>query len=99
MPTLLIVGETNNGKTVLVNRFRDKHPPLDNPNEDAIILPVLYIQAPPGPDERGIYNAILNRLFEPYGKSEATDSKRDRVISVLKQLDLGMIMIDEIQHL
>lgn len=45
MPNLLIVGETNNGKTVLVNRFRDKHPPLDNPNGDAIILPVLYIQA------------------------------------------------------
>ncbi|MDR0236524.1 TniB family NTP-binding protein [Acinetobacter sp.] len=99
MPNLLIVGETNNGKTVLVNRFRDKHPPLDNPNGDAIILPVLYIQAPPSPDERGIYNAILNRLFEPYGKSEATDSKRDRVVSVLRQLDLGMIMIDEIQHL
>ncbi|MEF3820886.1 TniB family NTP-binding protein [Acinetobacter baumannii] len=99
MPNLLIVGETNNGKTVLVNKFRDKHPPLDNPNGDAVILPVLYIQAPPGPDERGLYNAILNRLFEPYGKSEATDSKRDRVISVLKKLDLGMIMIDEIQHL
>lgn len=34
---------------------------------------VLYIQAPPSPDERGLYNAILNRLFESYGRSEATD--------------------------
>lgn len=99
MPNMLLVGDTNNGKTVLVNKFREIHPPLENLDGESITLPVLYIQAPPSPDERGIYNAILTRLFEPYGKSEATDSKRDRVVSILHQIDLGMIMIDEIQHL
>lgn len=99
MPNMLLIGDTNNGKTVLVNKFREQHPPLENLDGESITLPVLYIQAPPSPDERGIYNAILTKLFEPYGRSEATDSKRDRVVAILHQIDLGMIMIDEIQHL
>jgi len=99
MPNMLIIGDTNNGKTMLVNRFREKHAPQENLDGDAAIIPVLYIQAPPSPDERGIYNAILTRLFEPYARAEATDAKRDRVVSVLKRVQLNMIMIDEIHHL
>ena len=99
MPNMLLIGETNNGKTVLVNKFRELHPPEENLGGESVIIPVLYIQAPPSPDERGIYNAILTKLFEPYDRSEATDSKRDRVVSILDKVQLGMIMIDEVQHL
>lgn len=99
MPNMLIVGETNNGKTMLVTKFREKHPAEENPNGEAVNIPVLYIQAPPGPDERGLYNAILNRLFEAPGRSEATDAKRDRVVAILRRVNLGMIMVDEVQHL
>lgn len=99
MPNMLIVGETNNGKTMLVSKFREKHPAKENPNGEAVNIPVLYIQAPPGPDERGLYNALLNRLFEAPGRSEATDAKRDRVVAVLRRVNLGMIMVDEVQHL
>lgn len=99
MPNMLIIGDTNNGKTMLVNHFREKHEPRENLDGEAAIVPVLYIQAPPGPDERGIYNAILTRLFEPYARTEATDAKRDRVVSILRRVQLNMIMIDEIQHL
>lgn len=99
MPNMLIVGETNNGKTMLVTKFREKHMAKENPDGEAVNIPVLYIQAPPGPDERGLYNAILNRLFEAPIRSEATDAKRDRVVTVLRRVNLGMIMVDEIQHL
>ncbi len=99
MPNMLIVGETNNGKTVLVSKFREMHPAEENPNGEAVNIPVLYVQAPPGPDEKGLYNAILNRLFEAPVRAEGTDAKRDRVVSVLRRVNLGMIMVDEIQHL
>jgi len=99
MPNMLLVGETNNGKTMLVSKFRELHPADENLQGEHMNIPVLYIQAPPSPDERGIYNAILNRLFKSYGRSESTDAKRDRVISILRQVNLGMIMIDEIHHL
>lgn len=99
MPNMLIVGETNNGKTMLVEKFRERHPASENPNGEAVKIPVLYIQAPPGPDERGIYNAILNRLFEANPRSESVDAKRDRVVAILKRVSLGLVMIDEIHHL
>ena len=99
MPNMLIVGETNNGKTMLVTKFREKHPADENPDGESVNIPVLYIQAPPSPDERGLYNAILSRLFESNKRSEATDAKRDRVVDVLRKVKLGMIMVDEIQHL
>ncbi|MFG0232931.1 TniB family NTP-binding protein [Achromobacter sp. 413638] len=99
MPNMLIVGETNNGKTMLVEKFREKHPASENLTGEAVKIPVLYIQAPPGPDERGIYNAILTRLFEDNPRSESTDAKRDRVVAILRRVSLGLVMIDEIHHL
>lgn len=99
MPNLLIVGETNNGKTRLIEQFRQNHPADPNLDGDAIKVPVLYVQAPPSPDERGLYNNILSLLFQRLKAAESTDQKRQRVISVLKQIDLGVIVIDEIHHL
>ncbi len=99
MPNMLLAGETNNGKTVLLNRFREIHPARKNVGGDAVIVPVLYVQAPPGPDERGLYNAILERLFERTRTAESTDQKRGRVINILQRVDLGIIVIDEIHHL
>lgn len=99
MPNMLLIGETNNGKTMLISKFREKHLAEENPDGEAVNIPVLYVQAPPGPDERGLYNAILARLFERSPKSEPTDLKRDHVINVLRRVKLGMIIVDEIHHL
>jgi hypothetical protein len=49
MPNLLIIGDTNAGKTMLANRFVQLHPADDNLNGNAAIVEVLAIQAPPGP--------------------------------------------------
>jgi len=99
MPNMLIVGETNNGKTMLLDKFRKMHPADPNLDGPAMRIPVLYVQAPPGPDERGLYNNILGLLFQRVKAAESTDQKRLRVISVLRQTELGMIVIDEIHHL
>ncbi len=99
MPNMLLVGESNNGKTMLIDRFLQLHKADPNPTGDAIRIPVLYVQAPPGPDERGLYNSILHKLFKRQRPSESTDLKRDRVVDLLKQVELGMIVIDEIHHL
>lgn len=65
MPNLLIYGDTNNGKTMIVNRFHQLHLAHDNAEGDAAIIPVLIIQCPPVPDENRFYNAILDKLFAP----------------------------------
>lgn len=98
MPNLLVVGDTNNGKTMLVSRFCALHPADDNPGGDGIRVPVLFVQAPPIPDEGRFYNAILERLFAPYKPNDRVDKKQFQVIKLLKYIGLRMLVIDEIHH-
>lgn len=99
MPNLLIVGDTNNGKTMLVQRFCSRHKPDDNPEGEAAVVPVLYMQAPPVPDESRFYNAILELLFAPYKPGDRADRKQFQAIKLLRAVGLRMLIIDEIHHL
>ena len=99
MPNLLIVGDTNNGKTMLVQRFCALHQPADNPEGNGIMVPVLDLQAPPVPEEGRFYNAILERLFAPYKHSDRVDKKQMQVLKLLRYVGLKMLVIDEIHHL
>lgn len=99
MPNLLVVGDTNNGKTMLAQRFMNLHPADDNPDGEGIIAPVLLVQAPPVPDEGRFYNAILEMLFAPYRPSERIDKKQFQVIKLLRYIGLKVLVIDEIHHI
>ena len=53
MPNLLIIGDSNNGKTTLINHFSKKFGVTYlNDNQDAVI-PIVTIQAPPSANEKG----------------------------------------------
>jgi type II secretory pathway predicted ATPase ExeA len=99
MPNLLIVGDTNNGKTMLAQRFSSLHPADDNPSGDGVLAPVMLIQAPPVPDEGRFYNAILEMLFAPYRPSERVDKKQFQAIKLLRYVGLKVLIIDEIHHI
>ncbi|MCB1765988.1 MAG: TniB family NTP-binding protein [Candidatus Competibacteraceae bacterium] len=98
MPNLLIVGDTNAGKTMLANRFVQLHPPDKTAGGEAVIVPVMAIQAPPGPDENRFYNAILEALCTPYNPRERVAQKQIQVLRVLKRIGLRMLIIDEIHN-
>ena len=99
MPNLLLVGDTNNGKTMLARRFVQAHPAQDNPAGDNVLAPVLLVQAPPVPDEGRFYNAILELLFAPYRPSERVDKKQFQVMKLLRYVELKVLVIDEIHHI
>lgn len=99
MPNLLLVGDTNNGKTMLVKRFCKRHKPQDDPDGEAAVVPVLYVQAPPVPDEGRFYNAILELLFAPYKPGDRADRKQFQAIKLLRAVGLKMLVIDEIHHI
>ncbi|WP_319542715.1 TniB family NTP-binding protein [uncultured Pseudodesulfovibrio sp.] len=99
MPNLLIVGDTNNGKTMLVKQFCTEHPPDDNIEGEAAIVPVLYVQAPPIPDEGRFYSAILDRLHAPCRPTERVGTKQFQVMSILNQVGTRMLIIDEIHQI
>lgn len=98
MPNMLLVGDTNNGKTMLIRRFCSRHEASDNPGADAASVPVLYVQAPPTPDESRFYSYILNLLFAPYRQRDRLEKKQDMVLTLLRKVGMRVLVIDEIQH-
>jgi type II secretory pathway predicted ATPase ExeA len=97
MPNLLIVGDTNNGKTMLVRRFVERHPAehtrLGSQRR------VLLIQAPPIPDQRRLYFAILDALQAPYRPSGLIAVLAAQTATILQKVGVRMLIIDEIHHL
>lgn len=99
MPNLLIIGDTNNGKTALAKRFWRRHPAADNKDGESVAVPVLFMQAPPVPDEGRFYNAILELLFAPHKPHDRVDRKQVQAIKLMRAVGLRMLIVDEIHHL
>lgn len=96
MPNLLIVGDTNNGKTTLLNRFMSQHPRyLDITNK----IPIIKISAPIAPSHNALYEKLLDELRMPYGISESASRKEYQLKKVLQDVETKLIIIDEFQDI
>lgn len=98
MPNLLVVGESNSGKSALLRRFAERHPPDANPEGDAARIPVFTVEAPTGPDEGRLYHAVLDRLLAPYGRRDPLDRKQYQVTSLLRRVGTRVLVIDELHN-
>lgn len=98
MPNILLVGDSNNGKTALLSRFSKLNSSFTDEETFELNVPVLMIQAPPEPDEKRLYNTILESLFAPYSSSERIELRQQRVIHLLKKVKVKLLIIDEIHH-
>jgi len=101
MPNLLLVGPTNNGKTMIVEKFRRAHPSI-SPGaapEGAVTVPVLKVQMPAGPDEARFFGAILDELGFPHMFSDRVAKRQDAAVRVLRETGVSVLVIDELQNL
>lgn len=99
MPGLLIVGESNNGKTTIIRRFFEL---CGEPyvNDDAEpVKPVILAEAPPSADEKGLYISLLERFFAPYRPSDSTAKLRYQVIHLFRACHVQLFVIDEFHSL
>lgn len=97
MPNLMLIGESNNGKTMIINRFQELN--SSEIDMDGVTqLPCVVVECPPTPDEGRLYNAILSKLYVPHKAHAHIDQKRDQVIGVLKNIGLKILILDEIHN-
>lgn len=101
MPNLLLCGPTNNGKSMVLEKFRRAHPPLgaDLSSEGIASIPVLKIQMPPGPDERRFFGAILDALALPHVASESVSRRQDATLQLMQSTGVRLLIIDEVHNL
>ncbi|HUX89245.1 MAG TPA: TniB family NTP-binding protein [Gallionellaceae bacterium] len=99
MPNLLIVGDSNNGKTTIVRRFQDLCGQAYVNDDSEPVKPVILAEAPPSADEKGLYISILERFFTPYRASDPTSKLRYQVVHLLRLCHTRVLIIDEFHSL
>lgn len=100
MPNLLLVGPTNNGKTMIVEKFRRAHPGTAAAESEngLALLPVVKVQMPPGPDEGRFFGAILHALGMPFSPRDRIATKQDTAVRVMQAMGARMLVIDELHN-
>lgn len=97
MPNFLVVGDSNNGKTSILWKFYRQHPTRDTLGDCAI--PIMFIQAPPVPDESRLYDEFLKTLMVPFKQKDTVSAKEALVVRYLSRLQTQIIVIDEIHNI
>jgi hypothetical protein len=96
MPNLLIVGPTNNGKSMIIEKFRRDHPVISHPDREEI--PVLALQMPSNPSVTRFYTAILTAMGAPVRKTYQIAHLEQVVLQLLRCAGVRMLIIDELHN-
>lgn len=99
MPNLLIIGESNNGKTTILKQFHRKFGETYLEDELDLVVPVIFIQSPPTSNEKDLYIALLDRFALPFKMSDSATSLRYQVIHAFRHCRVKILIIDEIHSL
>jgi len=100
MPNLLLVGPTNNGKTMIVEKFRRSHRPITaiDATEGIARVPVLKVQMPSGPDERRFLGAILDELGMYNWPKEKIAAQQSLAVRLMRATEVRLLVIDEMHN-
>jgi len=98
-PCCLMVGDTNNGKTTIGLQFMEIQNRPFHELDSQERRPVICVQAPPGPDLGELYGGILKSIAAPFQMSWRWNKKQSQLLTLLPNLGVGMIIIDEIHNI
>lgn len=96
MPNLLIVGDSNNGKTTLIRRFVDLHGVSYVDENGDPVRPIVLAEAPTSADEKSLYISILERFMTPYRPADPVSKLRYQLIHLMRACQVHMLIIDEL---
>jgi hypothetical protein len=97
MPNLLLTGPTNNGKSMIIEKFRRSHPPVSHPDREEI--PVLVVQMPSDPSVGRFYTALLAATGAPLPARQYRLADLEQVVlRVLRAAGVQVLVIDELHN-
>ncbi|WP_052057170.1 TniB family NTP-binding protein [Rhodococcoides fascians] len=90
MPNLLLLGPTNNGKSMIIEKFRRTHPPISLSDREQI--PVLCMQMPPDPSPGRFYLALLTALGTPTRPRNRVHELEQQALMLLRATGVKMFV-------
>ncbi|AOT04293.1 TniB family NTP-binding protein [Arthrobacter sp. U41] len=97
MPNLLLIGPTNNGKSMIVEKFRRGHLPVTEADRENI--PVLCVQMPSEPSVLRFYIALLAALGAPLQPRRRLADVEQISLKLLRTTGVRMLVIDELHNI
>jgi len=98
MPNLLIIGPTNNGKSMIIERFRRKYPAEDTKEDfPDVHMPVVAMQMPPDPSTTRFYSMLIRStgIHRHIGRPAELEQV---ALNRLRSVRAKMLVIDELHN-
>lgn len=99
MPNLLIVGPTNNGKSMIIEKFRRTHLTVNKDVYPVEEQPIVVMQMPSDPKIARFYSILLHVLDVRLRHRLRVSDLETMVLQVLKRLNVRILIIDEVHNL
>lgn len=98
MPNLLLVGESGNGKSTIIQRFTELNPVSIQPGGHPV-APVIWMEMPSEPKEGRFWSELLTVLKIAHRPNDKVDALRQQAMSVLDYVQCRMLIVDEIHNI
>ena len=94
---LLIIGESGVGKSTLLRRFRDLHPPVAR--DEYTEVPVLYVALDSACSIKKLARSLLLELGSKYWDKGDESQLTYQLICLLRGCKVRLVILDEVNHL
>lgn len=99
MPCMVMHGESNIGKTLIIRKFQREHPMAFDSNRGVERREIVAMQMPATPDQHRFYSALLFELGAPHSASAGVSSLERLARDLLRRIAPRMLIVDEVHHM
>jgi hypothetical protein len=99
MPSVAIYGDSGMGKTMIMKRFRDQHPPGFDRGAGVLKTPVLAMEMVSRPGERRFYGELLTQLGAPQAPRADIAQMEQAALRIMGAIGLQVLVIDEVHNI
>ena len=99
MPSVAIYGDSGMGKTMIMQRFRDQHPPHLDRRTGVLKTPVLAMEMVSRPGERRFYGELLSLLGAPQAPRADIAQMEQATLRIMKAIGTQVLVIDEVHNI
>lgn len=99
MPSVAVYGDSGMGKTMIMKRFRDQHPPSFNSLTGTLKTPVLAMEMTSRPGERRFYAELLTLLGAPQRPRADIARMEQAALRIMEAIGVQVLVIDEVHNL
>ena len=98
MPNLLLIGPTNNGKSMIIEKFLRGHRAAGT-DADRESVPVVSVQMPSDPSISRFYAMLLAALGAPLLPRMRTQELEHQALALLRAVGTRLLIIDELHNI